>query len=66
VNRGKLRAEIDATIAKVYGLSREDFEHILNSFNILKSREVEELGTFETRNRCLDTFDQITVVRSKK
>ncbi|MCK4824535.1 hypothetical protein KA005_52775, partial [bacterium] len=38
-DRAQLRAEIDAYVAHLYGLSRDDFAYILETFPVLKKKE---------------------------
>lgn len=59
--RNNLRAEIDAAIAHVYDISRDDFAYILDQFNILRNRENEDYGEYQTKNDCLAAFDKIEV-----
>lgn len=47
--RAKLRAEIDAIVAHVYGLSKDEFEHILSTFPIV-DQDIKDL-TLETFGR---------------
>jgi len=41
--RAQLRAEIDACVAHLYGLSRDDFAYILNTFPVLKKEREKSL-----------------------
>jgi hypothetical protein len=59
--RSNLRAEIDAAIAHVYDISRDDFAYILDQFNILRNRENEDYGEYQTKKDCLAAFDRIEV-----
>jgi hypothetical protein len=59
--RRTMRAEIDAVIAHIYGLSREEFEHILSSFSILADKERDEYGEYRRKEECLEMFDKFTV-----
>lgn len=59
--RSQLRAEVDAAVAKTYGLSREDFEYILNSFEILEELEQEEYGEYKRKKECLNAFDKLEI-----
>lgn len=61
--RARLRSEIDAVAAKLYGLSRDDFAYIMDSFSILKNREKTEYGEYQTKNRCLEQYDRIELNR---
>ncbi|MFP9192771.1 Eco57I restriction-modification methylase domain-containing protein [Natrialbaceae archaeon A-CW1-1] len=59
--RSQLRAEIDAAVAKAYGLSREDFEYILDSFEILEELEQEKYGEYKRKKECLNAFDKLVI-----
>ncbi|CAJ53372.1 Eco57I restriction-modification methylase domain-containing protein [Haloquadratum walsbyi] len=59
--RRQLRAEVDAAVAKAYDISREDFEYILNSFEILKDLEQEEYGEYKRKKECLEAFDRLKI-----
>jgi hypothetical protein len=58
--RGR-RAKIDAAIAHTYGLSREQFEYILDSFDILKERELSNRGEYRRKRECLEAFEEISI-----
>ena len=55
------RAEIDAALAHIYGVSREEFEYILDTFTILHDKEVTELGEYQMKKDCLAMFDKIKI-----
>jgi len=58
-NRAQLRAEIDAYVAHLYGLSRDDFAYILDTFPVLKKKEKKAFGEFISKRKCLEEFDRI-------
>ncbi len=58
-NRAQLRAEIDAYVAHLYGLSRDDFAYILDTFPVLKKKEEKAFGEFMSKRKCLEEFDRI-------
>ena len=62
--REQLRAEVDAAVALSYGLSREDFKYILDSFSILEELELEEYGIYKTKEKCIESFDKLEIVES--
>jgi hypothetical protein len=64
--RAQLRAEIDAYVAHLYGLSRQDFEHILGTFPVLEKKERKAFGEFMSKRKCLEEFDRIAGVMKKK
>jgi hypothetical protein len=60
-DRRERRAKIDAVIAHTYGLSRDQFEYILDSFDILKEREVSNRGEYRRKRECLEAFEEISI-----
>ena len=58
-DRAQLRAEIDAYVAYLYGLSREDFAYILDTFPVLKRKEEAAFGEFRSRRKCLEEYDRL-------
>jgi hypothetical protein len=58
-DRAQLRAEIDACVAHVYGLSRDDFAYILDTFPVVKRKEERAFGEFMSRRKCLEEYDRL-------
>ena len=58
-DRAQLRAEIDAYVAHLYGLSRENFECILETFPGLKKKDKKAFGEFMSKRKCLEEYDRI-------
>jgi len=58
-DRAQLRAEIDAYVAHLYGLSRDDFAYILDTFPVLRKKEEKAFGEFMSRRKCLEEYDRI-------
>ena len=58
-NRAKFRAEIDAYVAHLYSLSRDEFAYILDTFPVLKRKEVKAFGEFMSKRKCLEEYDRI-------
>ncbi|MCP4104694.1 MAG: hypothetical protein GY749_04025 [Desulfobacteraceae bacterium] len=65
-DRAQLRAEIDAYIAHLYGLSRDDFAYILDTFPVLKKKEEKAFGEFMSKRKCLEEYDRIKIIMSNK
>lgn len=61
-DRAQLRAEIDAYVAHLYGLSRDDFAYILDTFPVLKKKEMKAFGEFMSKRKCLEEYDRIGLV----
>ena len=63
--RHQLQSELDAILAKMYGLNREELDWILDanepsvSFPILKANEEREFGEYRTKRYVLAAFDQL-------
>jgi hypothetical protein len=58
--RAELRAELDAAFFHLYGLSREDVLHVLETFQGFRT-EAEPLANNEIgRNRIVSAFDQLS------
>jgi hypothetical protein len=57
--RHKTMCFVDAIVARIYGLSREDYAYILTRFPILRSQEADKYGEFRSERLCLDAWDKI-------
>ena len=61
-DRSQLRAEIDAMVAHMYGLSRDEFAYILNTFPVLRIKEERFHGEFMSRRKCLEEYDRLALI----
>jgi hypothetical protein len=61
-DRAQLRAEIDAYVAHLYGLSRDDFAYILDTFPVLKKKEMKAFGEFMSKRKCLEEYDRLVPI----
>ena len=61
-DRAQLRAEIDAYVAHLYGLSRDDFSYILDTFPVLKNKEMKAFGEFMSKRKCLEEYDRLAPI----
>jgi hypothetical protein len=68
--RAQVRAELDAYYAKLYGLSREELQFILDpqsvkpgypseTFAVLKRNEEREFGEYRTQRLVLEAWDKL-------
>lgn len=57
--RHQLRCELDAAFFLLYGVSREDTAYILDTFPIVRDREVKEHGEYLSRRLILDLYDSL-------
>lgn len=61
-DRAQLRAEIDAYVAHLYGLARDDFAYILDTFPVLRRKEEKVFGEYMSRRKCLEEYDRIGTI----
>jgi hypothetical protein len=57
--RTHIRAELDAAYFHLYGLERDEVEHVMDSFEALRRREAnpQNLGEFRTKRLILERYD---------
>ena len=54
-----LRADLDAAFLHVYGLSREESEHVLDSFPVVRKYEERDYGEYRTRRLIIEAYDRM-------
>ncbi|CAK0744600.1 hypothetical protein CCP3SC1_140005 [Gammaproteobacteria bacterium] len=69
--RARLRAELDAYYAKLYGLTRDELRYILDpadiygedypseTFRVLQKNEIRQFGEYRTRRLVLEAWDNL-------
>jgi hypothetical protein len=57
--RAVLRAELDGAFFHLYGLARDEVEHVLESFWVVRDRDEKEHSSYRTRELILDAYDAI-------
>ena len=57
--RSILRADIDGFMGHCFGISRENFSYILDTFTTLKTREEKAYNIYRTKEMCLESFDRL-------
>lgn len=58
--REQLVAELDAAMLHLYGLDRDDAEHLLDSFTVLRKYQERDYGEFRTKRLVLAAYDAMT------
>jgi hypothetical protein len=58
-DRAQTRAELDALIAHLYGLTRDEFAYILDTFPVLRRKELAAFGEYQSKRKALEEFDRI-------
>ncbi len=54
-----LRAEPDAAFFHLYGISRDDAGHILDTFQVVRKNDEKALGEYRTRRGVLERYDAL-------
>jgi hypothetical protein len=57
--RALLRADLDAAFLHVYGLTRPEAQHVLDSFSIVRKYDERDHGEYRTRRLVLDAYDRM-------
>jgi hypothetical protein len=52
-----MRAELDALFFHLYGIDRDDVDYIMETFPIVKRKDIATHGTYRTKNLILDIYD---------
>src|SRR5699024_7264614 len=60
--RSVIRAELDALFFHLYGINRDDVDYIMETFPIVKRKDVERYGTYRTKERILEIYDRMAEV----
>ena len=55
--RFAMRAELDAAFFHLYGIDRDDVDYIMETFPIVKSSDIQQYGTFRTKDLILQIYD---------
>lgn len=58
--RALLRADLDAAFLHLYGLTRTEAEHVLDSFPVVRKSEERDFGEHRTRRLVLAAYDRMT------
>lgn len=57
--REVIRAEVDAAMMHVYGLQRDEVEHVIDSFFVVRKYEERDYGEFRTKRLVLAEYDRM-------
>jgi hypothetical protein len=55
--RDQLRAELDAALFHVYGIGAVDVDYIMETFPIVKRKDIAVYGEFRTKRLILEAYD---------
>jgi hypothetical protein len=63
--RFQLQCELDAIYAHLYGLEREEMDYILETFPIVKRKDIAKCGSYRTKETILQMYDEFAWVRDE-
>lgn len=52
-----MRAELDAAFFHLYGIDRDDIDYIMETFPIVKRKDIAEHGEYRTKRMILEVYD---------
>jgi len=55
--RELLRAELDAAFFHLYGIERDDVDYIMETFQVVKRKNIAALGEYRTKRMILEIYD---------
>ena len=64
--RSMLRAELDAAYFHLYGLFRDDVEHVMGSFSIVRDRDEREFRAYRTKELILEAYDAMAIATRER
>ena len=57
--RALLRAELDAAFFHLYGLERDDVDYVMDTFSVVRDRDVKAHGEYRTKRLILEIYDEL-------
>ncbi len=59
-----LRAELDALFFPLYGINRDDVDYVMETFPIVKRKDVAAHGTYRTKDQILAIYDAMAAANA--
>lgn len=56
-----LRCELDAAYFHLYGIERDDVDYIMETFPIVKRKDVDKYGEYRTKRVILEIYDEMAI-----
>ncbi|MER6971191.1 hypothetical protein ABT304_09070 [Nocardioides sp. NPDC000445] len=64
--RALIRSEIDAALFHLYGVNRDDLSYIMDSFSVVRRKDVETHGEYRTKRLILEVYDAMQAAIDSK
>lgn len=62
--RALIRAELDAMMFRLYGIERDDVDHLMDTFPIVRRRDEQRFGEYRTQRLILERYDAMAVAEA--
>ena len=63
--RFQLQCELDAIYAHLYGLEKDEMDYIMETFPIVKRKDIAKYGSYRTKETILQLYDEFVWVREE-
>jgi hypothetical protein len=63
--RHLIKCELDAIVAHLFEIEKVDLEYMLDSFVILRNKEIQQSGSYRTKETVLRMYDEFSWVKDK-
>ena len=57
--RFQIRCELDAAFFHLYGIERDDVDYIMETFPIVKRKDIQKYNSYRTKDRILEIYDEM-------
>jgi len=57
--RSLIRAELDALFFRLYEIDRDDVDYIMETFPIVKRKDIAKYGSYRTKETILEFYDRM-------
>jgi hypothetical protein len=64
--RFRLQCELDAIYAHLYGLEKEEMDYLLETFPIVKRKDIDKYGSYRTKETILQLYDEFVWVKEER
>jgi hypothetical protein len=64
--RALLRADLDAAFLHVYGLTRDEAQHVLDSFTVVRKYDERDYGEYRTKRLVLEAYDRMATATANE
>lgn len=64
--RALLKAELDAAMFHIYGLTRDKVEHVLDSFPVVRKYDERDYGEYRTGRAILECYDRFEIESQRR